>query len=177
MLREADMHTRRPFLPLLMFLPSLILAACSLEIATPGPTTGGLPEGLEAKLVVEPAEVAQHAPFTVRITVTNTSADTIRIVTGHGCLALPNLTQRGSRIPFKGTDLGCTAAITTHSFAPGEVVTLNWAMRAELYAEHHGDRDDAPAPRGAYIVVAEFGGMPGDGVGDRPKLSAPLWVR
>jgi hypothetical protein len=171
------MQPRHPFLPILALLPSLILAACTLDIATPGPTPGGLPAGLKAELTVDPAEVAQHAPFTVRLTVTNTTADTIRFVTGYGCLALPNLKQRGNRIPFKGTDLGCTAAITTHSFAPGETTTRNWAMRAELYAEHHGDPDDAPAPRGSYIVEAEFGGVPGGRVGGGPIVSALLRVR
>lgn len=171
------MKPRLLFRSILVLLPSLILAACSLDIATPGPTTDGLPKGLEAELVVEPGTVAQHAPFTVRLRVTNTTADTIRIVTSDTCLALPKVTHSGKWILFKGSIMGCGDAIWTHSFAPGETVSRNWVMRAELYAESAGEEDGPPAPKGTYIIVAEFGGMPGDRVGDRPMVSTPLRVR
>jgi hypothetical protein len=176
-MRETEMHPRLPFLSTLALLPSLILAACSLDIATPNPKAEVLPEGLEAELTVDPAEVAQHAPFTVRLSITNTTADTIRIVTSDTCLARPKVTRGGRWIPFKGSILGCGDAIWTHSFAPGETTTRSWKMRAELWPEEPGDPDEVPAPRGTYIVVAELGGIPDDRVGDRPMVSAPLRVR
>jgi hypothetical protein len=61
------------------------------------------------------------------------------VVTAHGCLAIPHVLRNGVRVPFKGSWWGCTAAITTHIFAPGETKTRTWDMLAELYAEHPGD--------------------------------------
>jgi hypothetical protein len=109
--------------------------------------------------------------------VTNTTNDTIHVVTAHSCLAIPNVLNNGERIPFRGSGWGCFAAITTHSFGPGEVRSIKWDMKAELYAEQPGDVDGAPAPKGSYVVQAEFDTYPVDGSGRKPAVEAKLRVQ
>lgn len=160
----------------LLLAVTLIASACPYELTSPESDLEGLPEGLEVTLTVEPGEVAQHAPFTVRLTVTNTTLETLQVVTAHGCLAVPNVLRSGERVPFEGSWWGCTAAITTHVFPPGETHSRTWEMRAELYAEHPGDVDGAPAPRGTYWVQAEFDTYV-PGTAHKPAISKMLRVR
>lgn len=155
-----------------------LLIGCGAWVLT-GPQRGldRLPEGLAVEFTVEPAEVAQHAPFSVQLSVTNTTADPIHVVTAHGCLAIPHVLRNGVRAPFKGSWWACTAAITTHTFAPGETRTRTWDMRAELYAEHPGDVDGVPAPKATYRVQAEFDTyVPGES-GRKPFIERTLRVR
>lgn len=162
---------------LLPLLACAALAACTQELTAPQARLEGIPAGLDVQFTVEPGTVAPHAPFTARLAVTNTTANTIRIVTNHGCLALPNVLRDGVRVPFRGSALGCTAAITTHVFAPGATRTLVWEMRAELYAQNPGDVDGAPAPRGTYRVQAEFNPFVQAPVGEKAFAETLLQVR
>lgn len=159
-----------------LLLAGLLLTGCSLELLTPGPNTDGLPDGLEISLIVTPDDVGQHAPFTVRFSATNTTDEAMQIVTSHGCLVTPGVYRNGVRVPFKGTAWGCTAAITTHTFLAGETKTFEWDMRAELYAEHAGDVENAPAPTGTYAVRIEFD-IPAEGSNRKPGAEATLRVR
>jgi hypothetical protein len=152
-------------------------AACALEITAPETDLAGLPAGLDVQLTVEPAEVRPHDPFSVRLSVTNTTSDTIHVVTSHGCLAIPHVIRNGQRIPFRGSWWACTAAFASHTFAPGETRTRTWDMRAELYAEHQGDVEGAPAPRGTYLVQAEFGTYSETGPWTRPLIERTLRVK
>lgn len=161
----------------LLLLPGLALAACAFDITGPRFGPEGLPEGLDVTFTVEPGEVGQHAPFTVQLSVTNTTSDPIEVVTAHGCLAIPHVIRDGKRVPFKGSLWGCTAAVTTHTFAPGETRSLTWEMRAELYAQHQGDVDGAPAPTGTYRVQAEFDTPAVDGSSRKPTVERTLRVR
>ena len=160
----------------LLFLGFLLLTGCT-EILSPSDSTGGLPDGLEVSLVLDDDEVMQHAPFTARFTATNTTTSTMQIVTSHGCLVLPGVYRNGVRVPFKGSLWGCTAAITTHVFAPGETKTYEWPMRAELYAQETGDIEGAPAPRGTYVVRVEFELQPPPGSQQRPRAERTLVVQ
>lgn len=153
----------------------LLLTGC-IEVLSPYDSTDGLPDGLAISLVLDDNDVAQHAPFMARFTATNTTTSTIQIVTSHGCLVLPGVYRNGVRVPFKGTASGCTAAITTHVFAPGDTKTYEWLMRAELYAEHTGDTEGVPAPRGSYVVRAELELQPPGGA-KRPGAEAALVVQ
>jgi hypothetical protein len=153
----------------------LLLAACSRDIAGPQPVLNEIPAGLDVQLAVEPGEVAQHAPFAVRLDIRNTTSDTLRISTAHGCLAVPAVIRDGRRIPFEGSWWACTAAGASHTFAPGETRSHTWQMRAELYAEHPGDAQGAPAPRGTYRIRAEFD-VPRSGA-ERPGVERTLRVR
>lgn len=161
---------------IVLFLGVLLLAGC-MEILSPSDSTNGLPDGLEVSLVLDDAEVMQHAPFTARFTATNTTTSTMEIVTPHGCLVLPGVYRNGVRVPFKGSAYGCTAAITTHVFAPGETKTYEWSMRAELYAQEAGDTEGAPAPRGSYVVRVEFELQPPPGSQQRPRAETTLVVQ
>jgi hypothetical protein len=155
----------------------LTLAACSVEINAPVVSLEGLPEGLHAAITVQPGEVDRHEDFTARLTITNTTAQEISIVTNHGCLAIPAVYRGGELVPLRGSWWACTAAITRHSFAPGETRSMEWQMRAELYAQHPGDVDGLPAPRGTYSVRAEFDVAPIGPDRWKPSVEAALRVR
>ncbi len=162
---------------LLRLFPALALAACSADLALPEPSLEGLPPGLDVQFTVSPNVVDPHQPFSAALSVTNTTSDTIRVVTAMGCLAIPHVMRDGERIPFRGSWWACTAAIATHAFAPGETRSHTWDMRAELYAEHAGDVDGAPAPSGTYSVQAEFGTYTAGGPSHRPTIARSLRVR
>ena len=161
----------------LVLLAATLTSACEPDIVGPDTSLEGLPPGLRVELAVEPAIVAMHEPFTVRLSVTNTTTSELEVVTAHGCLTVPNVTRNGTRIPFEGSSWICTAAITTHVFAPGETRTRAWEMRAELYAEHPGDRDGAPAPPGVYSVQAEFDTYSENGPNRKPAIGRALVVK
>lgn len=160
----------------LRILPALALAACATDLALPVPSLDGLPPGLDVAFTVTPDAVQQGEAFTATLTVTNTTPEPIRVVTAHGCLAVPHVLLGSERVPLAGSWWACTAAITTHTFAPGETVTRAWEMRAELYAQDAGDVDGAPAPRGTYRVQAEFDTLAGNG-GEKPAVERILRVR
>jgi hypothetical protein len=163
---------------LLVLAAVLGTTACAYEIAGPAPAADVvLHPGLEVGFAVQPAEVSQHGSFTAHLTVTNTTGDTIRVGTAHGCLALPSVVRNGAPVPFAGSGWMCTAALTSHAFAPGETRSITWNMRAELYAQNPNDVDGAPAPRGAYRVVAEFDTYLPGSPGMKPRIEAPLRVR
>jgi hypothetical protein len=71
-----------------------LLAACALDITGPQTDLTGLPAGLDVQFTVEPGEVRQHAPFTARLTVTNTTSDTLRVTT--------RLVRGPGRVPHPG---------------------------------------------------------------------------
>lgn len=160
----------------LMLLSCLVVAACNIEIYGPGARIGpdGLPTGLAVQFEVDPGEVEQSAEFTARLRVTNVTADTVRVVTGDSCLATLNVLRHGKRVPFRWSDRACLMMVTTHTFAPGATTIINWPLRAELYAEQDGDAEGAPAPKGRYIVRAEFHTAT---PGERPVVEAVLRVR
>ena len=167
---------RRLLLLAVFALFALSATACPFEIAGPATNLDSLPQGLEVTFAVEPGEVAQREPFTVTLSVRNTTTEPITVTTAHGCLAVPHVIRDGERIPFKGSWWGCGAAITDHVFPAGETRTMTWSMRAELYAQHEGDVDGAPAPKGTYWVQAEFDSyVPGNP--EKPSVVAPLRVR
>jgi hypothetical protein len=155
----------------------IVLTACAREITAPQFNLENLPTGLEVQFVVEPGEVRQHEPFSANLTITNTSAETIQVVTSHGCLVTLNVIRNGQRVPFQGSLWGCTAAITTHTFAPGATRSYAWTLRAELYAQHAGDVEGDPAPKGAYLVQIEFDTRPEDGQTRKPLIERTLRVK
>lgn len=171
----------------LLLVVGVALTGCALELTTPqpqlleGPPDGseveGLPQGLGVELRVEPGEVAQHGTFTVTLTVTNTTPAPIHLDTAHGCLAIPHVLRDGHRVPFQGSAWGCVAAITTHAFRPGEPRVITWTMQAELYAEHPGDEEGLPAPKGTYLVQAEFETFSPEGPTPNPVVERLLVVR
>jgi hypothetical protein len=165
----------RNLLPLVVL---LTLAACARDVAGPQHVAEQRPSHvLDVSITVEPGEVGQHEAFMATLRIVNPTDQTIRVVTGSGCLATPSVVRDGRRVPFRGSSWLCTAAITTHTFPPGAIRVLTWEMRAELYAEHPGDAAGAPAPSGVYRVQADFGTPVEDGSGRNPAAEASLRVR
>ena len=156
---------------------AVAVPGCAAHVVAPEASLDGLPEGLRVELVVEPNVVAAHESFTARLTVTNTTMRTIRVITSHGCLVIPHVMRDGTRVPFHGSSWMCTAAITPHSFEPGQTIRRSWEMRAELYAEHPGDVEGAPALPGIYRVQAEFDTAPVGGQNRKPVIERTLLVR
>jgi hypothetical protein len=154
-----------------------LASGCAPDVTGPDASLAGLPAGLRVELTIDPATVAPHAAFTARLSVTNTTMRELTVVTSHGCLVIPHVMRGDIRIPFEGSWWGCTAAITTHTFAPGETKTRVWEMRAALYAEQPGDEEGAPAPRGAYFVRAEFDTYSPTGPTAKPAIQRALVVR
>lgn len=162
---------------LVVLLATVVLAACTVDLLGPDRGFEGLPDGLEVSFSVEPDVVSPHAPFSAQLRVKNTTDRTVEVVTVHGCLATPTVLRNGERVPFEGSGWGCTDAVTTHSFDPGEVRSRTWDMRAELYAQDEGDVDGAPASKGTYAVRAEFHTQSAGGSGRRPTVERTLRVR
>jgi hypothetical protein len=162
---------------LLIPIAGFALAACALDITDPESRLAGLPDGLDVQLTVEPGEVRQHEHFSAQLTVTNTTTQSIQVVTTHSCLAIPRVIRNGQRTPFWGSWWGCYAAITTHTFAPGETRSHTWDMRAELYSQHPGDVDGAPAPTGTYHIQAEFDTYSDGAQLPKPSLTRTLRVK
>ena len=159
-----------------LLLAVALCTGCESDVLGPARVLEGLPPELQVELTIEPAVVATRGAFTAQLTVTNTSTHEVEVVTAHGCLAIPHVMRGDTRVPFEGSWWGCTAAITTHVFAPGETRTQVWEMHAELYAEHPGDRDGVPAPPGMYRVRAEFDTYPPRNTG-KPAIERALVVR
>lgn len=140
-----------------LLLASLIIAACSSATTDPTILLDDLPYGLAVEFTMDPVEVGPHDPFSVSLSLTNTTNDTITIVTPNHALAMPRVVRDGERILFRGSDLGFFPVVTTRTFAPGEQVTRTWELRAELMSM---DDDDEivwlPAEPGAYLVQVEF---------------------
>jgi hypothetical protein len=160
----------------LLLIGTLALSACNGTIAGPDPVKVILPGELLLELTLSTDQVEQHGSFTATVSATNISGDTLRVVTPGGCLHTLHVYRGNVRIPFDGTAWGCTAAITTHVFAPGESRTHEWTLRARLYAEHPGDVEGAPAPKGSYSVLARFDTAWETG-GPAPVVSRTLTVR
>ena len=161
----------------LVLVGAFAVAACTSDVTGWRSSLEGLPDGLEVGFALEPDEVSQHEPFSVQLRVTNTTPDTIRVVTANSCLAIPRVLHNGQPAPFKGSWWGCFAAITTHVFPPSETRSLDWDMKAELYAQHSGDLDGVPAPRGTYVIQVEFDTYRVDGSGPKPAVERTLQVR
>jgi len=156
----------------------LVLVACSAEAAGPRPlhtVVDGLPAGLNVQFSVTPATVKQNQSFDALLEITNESGAAVTITTGHGCLAVPNVMRGNASVPVQGSRWGCTAAITNHTFAPGETREIRWPMKATLYADEPGAEDGAPLPPGTYSVQAEFDVyVPGSN--RKPVVEAPFIV-
>lgn len=165
---------------LLPLLAAAVVGGCDYSAAGPGDPPPGettvVAGGFDIVLSVRPHEVRPQEGFTVDLRVTNRRPREVTITTSHGCLALPSIHRGGDRIPFEGTALGCTAAVTDHTFGPGETAILSWEVEATLYAERAGDPDGVPAPAGDYVVRAEFDPGASDDRSPLPTVEAGLRV-
>jgi hypothetical protein len=155
-------------------IPILTVGACLVHPTSPSGTLEGLPTGLAIEFGLDRDEVPPHGPFSAILEITNTREDTVRVVTGMGCLVIPRVVRNGESVPFRGSAWGCTAAVTTHVFPPHETRSMSFDMHAELYAVAFGEVDGAPAPAGLYEVQAVFEVSPV--AGRKPMVADTLLV-
>jgi hypothetical protein len=154
----------------------LFLTGCNDSITgVPLENRQGIPDEIAVGMTLVPDEVDPHGSFTAVFQLRNRSHRTVRITTPHSCLVVPGVYRGSERVPFQGSWYACLTVLTTHTFEPGESRTISWDMKAELYAQHQGDPDGAPAPPGPYVVRAEFEMYNEDGT--RPGVGALLRVR
>ena len=170
------MYSRRTHSSVVLAL-TVATAACRRAPIDTQPTPEEWPDSLRVAFTVAPAAVRQHDAFTARLTLSNTSHDTIRVVTPDSCLAIPSVLRDGKRVPFKGSSWGCYQAITFHKFPPGKMRSLRWDMRAELYSGQPSDVDGAPAPKGTYAVQARLAIYGTGMVTHEHTIKRPLRVR
>ncbi len=141
--------------PVLLALPLLVLAACATDPSGPQALDGPL-NGLEAHLRVESGEVSRGEAFTVRLDVTNTTQDTIVVVTPHSCLYLLGVTRDRQPVEFDGSTLWCFTVFRSHVFLPGETRSYSHELTARMYLTHSGSVGMVAAPAGTYLMEARF---------------------
>ena len=114
---------------------------------------------LDAYLVT-PDTVSVGDPFEIRILVQNQTRRDVVVQTSSGCLVVPSVFEAGGeRVPFRGTGIFCTAAITNHEIPSGETIERTFDVQAALRTEE----EDVPASPGTYEVRTDLDwGIQGD---------------
>jgi hypothetical protein len=105
--------------------------------------------GIRATLSLDPSQVERTQKFAARLTLTNTGSQTATWTSGHGCLAFLNVYRGEERVPFKGTDFGCIAVITSRQIAPGASLVQEYSLQAQR-------TDGAPVAPGEYRLQADL---------------------
>ncbi|MDQ4076589.1 MAG: hypothetical protein M3220_10135 [Chloroflexota bacterium] len=105
--------------------------------------------GIRVTLSLSPSEVERTYSFTARVSLTNTGSQTATWTSGYGCLAFLNVYRSGERIPLKGTDFGCIAAVGSWQIAPGDSLVGEYPLRAQR-------TDGAPLAPGEYRLEADL---------------------
>ena len=96
-----------------------------------------------------PDTVAVADSFAVRVVVQNKGDESRAVTTSSGCLVQPGIfNEIGDRVPFKGSILLCTGAITTHQLPANDTEERRFNMQAVLDA---ADGED-PVSSGTYTV-------------------------
>lgn len=110
--------------------------------------------------LVTPDTVSVGEAFEIRILVQNQTRRDVVVQTGSGCLTVPGVFEiGGERVPFRGTGIFCTAAITNHDIPSGETIERTFDVQATLRTEE----EDVPASPGTYEVRTELDwGIQGD---------------
>lgn len=106
-------------------------------------------DGIRATLSLNPFEVERTQKFTARLTLTNTGSQTATWTSGSGCLAFLNVYRGEERIPFKGTDFGCFAVVTSRQIAPGASLVQEYSLQAQR-------TDGVPLAPGEYRLQADM---------------------
>jgi hypothetical protein len=106
------------------------------------------PSGIMVTLTVSPERVTPPATIVAVLRYENTSADTVNVSSGAGCLSFAAVFSGTTHIPFESTDYACTAAGMAHPVAPGESIGMEWPLPI-------GETGVA-LPRGTYRFVASL---------------------
>ena len=141
----------------------LALAGCDLSLLDPGSEADrqALSEGknvatvngIRATWSLDRSEVMRGQSFTARLSLTNTGSQTATWTSSYGCLAFLNIYRGGERIPVKGTDFLCGAAVTSRQIAPGAAVQ-EYSLQAQR-------TDGVPLAPGEYGLVADLNSASG----------------
>lgn len=124
-------------------------------------SVGGFDDGVTAKVdglkihLFAPGTVAASDSFEVRFVVLNRTFEEVTIVTPSGCLVVPGVfegSQYGlrERVPFRGSVIACTAAITEHEIPGRQTVERTFDLEAVL--PRYDEREDEPVPPGDYLL-------------------------
>jgi hypothetical protein len=106
------------------------------------------PSGIVVTLTVSPERVTPPATVVAVLRYENTSADTVNVSSGAGCLSFAAVFSGTTHIPFESTDYACTAAGMAHPVAPGESIGMEWPLPI--------GGTGVALPRGTYRFVASL---------------------
>jgi hypothetical protein len=106
------------------------------------------PSGIVVTLTVSPERVTPPATVVAVLRYENTSADTVNVSSGAGCLSFAAVFFGTTHIPFESTDYACTAAGMAHPMAPGESMGMEWTLPI--------GGTGVALPRGTYRFVASL---------------------
>ncbi|PEN05976.1 hypothetical protein CRI93_10860 [Longimonas halophila] len=129
------------------------------ELPIPGNATRVSINELDVYLVT-PDTVSVGEAFEVRVLVENQTRRNVVVQTSSGCLVVPSVFEAGGeRVPFRGSGIVCTAAVTNHDIPSGETIERTFDVQAALRTEE----EDVPASPGTYEVRADLDwGIQGD---------------
>lgn len=100
-----------------------------------------------------PDTVSVGEEFEIRVLVQNQTRRDVVVQTSNGCLAVPSIFEiGGERVPFKGSWIGCTTAITYHDIPRGETIESTFDVQATLRTEE----ENVPPSPGSYEVHADL---------------------
>jgi len=133
------------FTPLIiLFIPAVIIGECAFN---PFGSEYTPPHSDLIVTATVPDTVSVHEPFEITYSIANQKNHDVTLITPTSCIAELKIYYGGEEIPFAGTVIVCSQAITEHSIAAGETTEWSWEVRAELI-----NNPTDPIPRGAYTL-------------------------
>lgn len=144
--------TRVLNLVVFLLLLELVVGCDSVVGVEPNAASAIVEPGLKVHLFA-PDTVAVRDSFVVRFVVQNRTFEDQTVVTPSTCLVIPGVFESSGleRVPFKGSIIGCGAAIWEHEIPRGKSVGRTFEMRAVLPQYEEGEEDKLVSP-GRYAV-------------------------
>jgi hypothetical protein len=132
-------------------LAGIVTACTALDAIGPEDATGEKsshldPSGIVVTLTVSPERVTPPATVVAALRYENTSADTVTVTSGMGCLSFAAVYSGTTQIEFESTAYACTAVGMAHPVAPGEAIGMEWPLPI--------GGNGVSLPRGTYQFVA-----------------------
>jgi hypothetical protein len=134
-------------------LAGMVTACAALDTMGPEDVSGEPsshrdPSGIVVTLTVSPQRATPPATVVAVLRYANTSADTVKVTSGMGCLSFAAVYSGTTHIPFESTAYACTAAGMVHPVAPGEAIGMEWPLPI--------GGNDVSLARGTYRFVASL---------------------
>ncbi len=135
---------------LALTLSAVLLSGCEVFSPSSGDSQAGLYHQMEA-----PDEVQIGESFEVIYSLTNHTPENVEVTTPHSCLVLPAVyefsgSDKGERVPFRGSMMGCLTVVTTHTIPAGDSLELTFEIEAKF-----GSSKDEPVDPGTYVIRIE----------------------